>query len=125
MAHAISNRVPTARSCAAPGSPDDTVRLDATRDPARSCNAVLCYALGPAVSGVPERIPPGRGGEVRLTDAPRGPASDGTVHGAAFDGPRHDTGDKAHHLRTVVRPACDRPGPPIRDRSSCPGHGSS
>lgn len=33
----------------------------------------------------------------------------GTVHGVVFKGLRHDTGDKADHLRTVVRMACERP----------------
>ncbi len=66
------------------------------------------YVLDPAVFGVLERTPPGRGGEIQLTDALQDMASGGTVHGVVFDGLRYDTGDKADHLRTVVRPACDR-----------------
>lgn len=33
-------------------------------------------------------------------------AAGGTVHGVVFNGLRHDTGDEADYLRTVVRPAC-------------------
>ncbi|MDL5200228.1 hypothetical protein [Streptomyces sp. ALI-76-A] len=36
-------------------------------------------------------------------------AAGGPVHGAAFGGLRHGTGGTADHLRTMVRPACDRP----------------
>lgn len=67
------------------------------------------YVHDPAVFGVLERTPPGRGGEIQLTDVLREPAAGGTVHGVLFDGLRYDTGDKAGYLRTVVRLACARP----------------
>ncbi|MEU6308707.1 UTP--glucose-1-phosphate uridylyltransferase GalU [Streptomyces chartreusis] len=67
------------------------------------------YVLDPAVFGVLERTPPGRGGEIQLTDALQDLAAGGTVHGVVFDGLRYDTGDKADYLRTVVRLACERP----------------
>ncbi|MFF3914473.1 UTP--glucose-1-phosphate uridylyltransferase GalU [Streptomyces sp. NPDC001852] len=67
------------------------------------------YVLDPAVFDVLERTPPGRGGEIQLTDALQDLAADGTVHGVVFGGLRYDTGDKADYLRTVVRLACARP----------------
>lgn len=67
------------------------------------------YVLDPAVFDTLERTPPGRGGEIQLTDALQELAAGGTVHGVVFDGLRYDTGDKADYLRTVVRLACDRP----------------
>jgi UTP--glucose-1-phosphate uridylyltransferase len=70
---------------------------------------LIRYVLDPAVFPVLERTPPGRGGEIQLTDAPQEMAADGTVHGVVFTGLRHDTGDKADYLRTVVRMACERP----------------
>ncbi|WBO67710.1 UTP--glucose-1-phosphate uridylyltransferase GalU [Streptomyces camelliae] len=74
------------------------------------------YVLDPAVFDVLERTPPGRGGEIQLTDALQDLAAGGTVHGVVFGGLRYDTGDKADYLRTVVRLACDRPdlGPEFR-----------
>ncbi|MFJ5971893.1 UTP--glucose-1-phosphate uridylyltransferase GalU [Streptomyces sp. NPDC093060] len=74
------------------------------------------YVLDPAVFDVLERTPPGRGGEIQLTDALQDLAAGGTVHGVVFDGLRYDTGDKADYLRTVVRLACARPdlGPEFR-----------
>ncbi|MGW3286693.1 UTP--glucose-1-phosphate uridylyltransferase GalU [Streptomyces sp. NPDC001002] len=66
------------------------------------------YVLDPSVFATLEHTPPGRGGEIQLTDALQQLAAEGTVHGVVFEGLRYDTGDKADYLRTVVRLACDR-----------------
>jgi UTP--glucose-1-phosphate uridylyltransferase len=71
------------------------------------------YVLDPAVFDVLERTPPGRGGEIQLTDAlttlATMPAeSGGGVHGVLFRGRRYDTGDRLDYLRTVVRLASER-----------------
>ncbi|WP_020575959.1 UTP--glucose-1-phosphate uridylyltransferase GalU [Actinopolymorpha alba] len=71
------------------------------------------YVLAPEVFDVLRDTPPGRGGEIQLTDALRtlaGRSRDegGPVHGVLFRGRRYDTGDKADYLRTIVRLACDR-----------------
>ncbi len=72
------------------------------------------YVCDPAVFGVLRETPPGRGGEIQLTDAlrtlataDRGVAGDG-VHGVLFRGRRYDTGNKLDYLRTMVRFACER-----------------
>ncbi|WCD95337.1 UTP--glucose-1-phosphate uridylyltransferase GalU [Streptomyces sp. HUAS 31] len=81
-----------------------------SREDAPSHYAVIGrYVLDPAVFGVLESTPPGRGGEIQLTDALQELAAGGTVQGVVFDGLRYDTGDKADYLRTVVRLACERP----------------
>ncbi|MGW5774134.1 UTP--glucose-1-phosphate uridylyltransferase GalU [Streptomyces longwoodensis] len=102
--------------CAAvgPAGEDGVVRVTGlvekpTRAQAPSRYAVIGrYVLDPAVFDVLERTPPGRGGEIQLTDALQELAVAGTVHGVVFDGLRYDTGDKADYLRTVVRLACAR-----------------
>ncbi|REF35772.1 UTP--glucose-1-phosphate uridylyltransferase GalU [Thermasporomyces composti] len=71
------------------------------------------YVLTPEVFDILRETPPGRGGEIQLTDAlrtlARRPESDGgPVHGVLFRGRRYDTGDKADYLRAIVRLACDR-----------------
>ncbi|MGY5009098.1 UTP--glucose-1-phosphate uridylyltransferase GalU [Streptomyces sp. 900105755] len=67
------------------------------------------YILDPAVFPVLRRTPPGRGGEIQLTDAIRTLALQGhPVHGVVFSGRRYDTGDRADYLRAVVRIAADR-----------------
>ena len=93
---------------------DDAVRVNGlvekpSRADAPSRYAVIGrYVLDPAVFDTLERTPPGRGGEIQLTDALQELAAGGTVHGVVFAGLRYDTGDKADYLRTVVRLACDR-----------------
>ncbi|TNY37293.1 UTP--glucose-1-phosphate uridylyltransferase GalU [Thermomonospora catenispora] len=72
------------------------------------------YICDPAVFAVLENTPPGRGGEIQLTDALRTlagtPAEQGGgVHGVLFRGRRYDTGNKLEYLRTVVQFASERP----------------
>ena len=72
------------------------------------------YVCDPAVFGVLEHTPPGRGGEIQLTDALKelaktDPADGGGVYGVLFRGRRYDTGNKIDYLRTLVQFACERP----------------
>ncbi|GAB3398941.1 UTP--glucose-1-phosphate uridylyltransferase [Flindersiella endophytica] len=71
------------------------------------------YVLAPEIFDVLRKTPPGRGGEIQLTDAllelaGRDQSDGGPVHGVLFRGRRYDTGDKADYLRAIVRLACDR-----------------
>jgi UTP--glucose-1-phosphate uridylyltransferase len=75
------------------------------------------YVLSPQIFPALRETPPGRGGEIQLTDALRSLAIAGEpTHGVVFRGRRYDTGDRADYLRAVVRLACDRPdiGPGFR-----------
>ena len=78
------------------------------------------YVLTPAVFDVLRETPPGRGGEIQLTDALRTLArcapSCGPVHGVVFRGRRYDTGDRLDYLKAVVRLAGERDdlGPDFR-----------
>ena len=79
------------------------------------------YVLDPAVFDVLRETPPGRGGEIQLTDALRELATrdgsdGGPVHGVLFKGRRYDTGDRADYLRAIVRLAAERDelGPEFR-----------
>jgi UTP--glucose-1-phosphate uridylyltransferase len=72
------------------------------------------YVCDPEIFDVLEKTPPGRGGEIQLTDAlltlaGRPAAEGGPVHGVLFRGRRYDTGNKLDYLRTVVQFAADRP----------------
>lgn len=69
------------------------------------------YVLPPAVFEVLERTPPGKGGEIQLTDAlqelatdPDGPG----VVGVVFRGRRYDTGDRVDYIKAIVQLAVDR-----------------
>jgi UTP--glucose-1-phosphate uridylyltransferase len=78
------------------------------------------YVLAPEIFEALRHTPPGRGGEIQLTDAIEaltGRDSDGgPVHGVVFRGRRYDTGDKSDYLKSIVRLACDRDdlGPDFR-----------
>ncbi|MFB7380337.1 UTP--glucose-1-phosphate uridylyltransferase GalU [Kitasatospora purpeofusca] len=79
------------------------------------------YVLDPSVFDVLRDTPPGRGGEIQLTDALRElttrPAdTGGQVHGVLFKGRRYDTGDRSDYLRAIVRLASEREdlGPEFR-----------
>jgi UTP--glucose-1-phosphate uridylyltransferase len=75
------------------------------------------YVLAPTVFDALRETPPGRGGEIQLTDGLRRLAAAGEpVHGVVFRGRRYDTGDRGDYLRAVVRLACERPdiGPAFR-----------
>jgi UTP--glucose-1-phosphate uridylyltransferase len=71
------------------------------------------YVLDPSVFDVLERTPPGRGGEIQLTDALQelatSDAAGGGVHGVVFRGRRYDTGDRLDYLKAVVRLGMEHP----------------
>ncbi|MFC4910938.1 UTP--glucose-1-phosphate uridylyltransferase GalU [Actinomadura gamaensis] len=98
---------------------DDVVKItDLVEKPARDeapSNWIIIgrYVCDPAVFDVLEKTPPGRGGEIQLTDALRTladtPAEEGGgVYGVKFRGRRYDTGNKLEYLRTVVQFASER-----------------
>jgi UTP--glucose-1-phosphate uridylyltransferase len=71
------------------------------------------YVCDPAVFEVLQNTPPGRGGEIQLTDALKmlakmSVADGGGVHGILFRGRRYDTGNKLDYIRTLVQFACER-----------------
>ena len=71
------------------------------------------YVLSPAVFDVLRKTPPGRDGEIQLTDALQTLASmpteqGGGVHGVIFRGRRYDTGDRLDYLKAVVQLGSDR-----------------
>ncbi|HEX5493791.1 MAG TPA: UTP--glucose-1-phosphate uridylyltransferase [Mycobacteriales bacterium] len=107
-----------------PDRPGDVVRItDLVEKPdpdtAPSDLAIIGrYVLPPRIFDALAKTPPGRGGEIQLTDALRALAEAGEpVHGVIFTGRRYDTGDQIDYLRTVVRLACEREdiGPGFRN----------
>jgi UTP--glucose-1-phosphate uridylyltransferase len=97
---------------------DDVVRITGLvekPDPAEAPSTLAIigrYVLAPQIFDVLRDTPPGRGGEIQVTDAINTLASrsdaGGPVHGVIFRGRRYDTGDKADYLKAIVQLACDR-----------------
>ena len=106
-----------------PAEGDDVVRVNdlvekPSPDDAPSNLAIIGrYVLAPSIFDTLRDTPPGRGGEIQITDALRRQVRDGQpVHGVVFRGRRYDTGDRADYLKAIVRLACERPdiGPDFR-----------
>jgi UTP--glucose-1-phosphate uridylyltransferase len=66
------------------------------------------YVLPGEVFGVLERTPPGRGGEIQLTDALQSMAEKQPLVGVILDAPRYDAGDKLGFLKATVQLAAER-----------------
>lgn len=66
------------------------------------------YVLSPTVFEVLRHTPPGRGGEIQLTDALQELTGLEPVHGVVFRGRRFDTGDRLEYLKTVIQLASER-----------------
>jgi UTP--glucose-1-phosphate uridylyltransferase len=74
------------------------------------------YVLSPRIFECLERTPPGKGGEVQLTDALRCLNQLERLHGYVFEGTRYDIGDKLGWLKATFEMALDDPelGPELR-----------
>ncbi len=98
----------------------DLVEKPALEDAPSRYAVIGRYVLDAAVFDVLKQTPPGRGGEIQLTDAlrelARGSAPGGPVHGVLFSGRRYDTGDRGDYLKAIVRLAAERDdlGPDFR-----------
>ncbi|MET0806548.1 MAG: UTP--glucose-1-phosphate uridylyltransferase GalU [Lacisediminihabitans sp.] len=78
------------------------------------------YVLQPQVFDILAHTPPGKGGEIQLTDALQTLAANeslaGGVYGVVFRGRRYDTGDRLDYIKAIVQLAVDREdlGPELR-----------
>ncbi len=85
---------------------------------APSKNAIIGrYILTPAIFEKIEKLKPGAGGELQLTDAIKALIGEEKVYGYAFEGIRHDAGDKLGMLQATVDFALKREdlGPKFRE----------
>ncbi len=75
------------------------------------------YILTPRIFDMLEKIKPGTGGELQLTDGIRALLAYEKVYGFSYEGKRHDAGDKLGFLKATVEFALKRDdlGPPFRE----------
>ncbi len=66
------------------------------------------YVFTPDIFDHIERTPPGRGGEIQLTDAMASLADDAGVNGIVFETGRYDVGNKTDYVRAVLELALER-----------------
>jgi UTP--glucose-1-phosphate uridylyltransferase len=74
------------------------------------------YVFTPEIFDMLERVQPGVGGEIQLTDAIGYLLADQTVYGFVFGEGRYDIGKKLDYLRATVELAIEREdlGPEFR-----------
>ncbi len=75
------------------------------------------YILTPRIFDMLEKITPGSGGELQLTDGIKALLQYEKVYGFSYTGRRHDAGDKLGFLKATVEYALKRDdlGPPFRE----------
>lgn len=75
------------------------------------------YILTPDIFELIERTPPGKGGEIQITDALEIQAQQGHCYGLRFDGIRYDTGNPLGLVTTNIAYALKRPelAPALRE----------
>ena len=67
------------------------------------------YILRPEIFSILSNLPPGRGGEIQLTDGLSQLVKERKVFGCEFEGDRYDIGDKFGFVRATVAYALKRP----------------
>jgi UTP--glucose-1-phosphate uridylyltransferase len=72
------------------------------------------YILRPEIFGILAALPPGKGGEIQLTDGLSQLVAERKVYGCEFTGDRYDIGDKFGFVRATVAYALKRPD--LRDK---------
>ncbi len=74
------------------------------------------YVFTPEIFDALDRVKPGAGGEIQLTDAMALLLQDQTIYGHVFEKGRYDIGDKLDYLRATVELAIEREdfGPQFR-----------
>jgi len=67
------------------------------------------YVLPPEIFPILEKTPPGKGGEIQLTDGLQQLARKMPLHGLQFEGNRYDAGEQAGFVQATVAFALKRP----------------
>jgi UTP--glucose-1-phosphate uridylyltransferase len=100
----------------AAGSPIDarTIRIERMvekprQDPPSNLAVIGRYVLPPSIFGILERVKPGVGGEIQLTDALAVLAREEGLLGYRFEGERYDAGDRFGYLKANIMYALKRP----------------
>ena len=87
----------------------DTVEKPAAKDAPSQLAIIGRYLLRPEIFSILEKLPPGRGGEIQLTDALARLVGERGLYGYEFVGDRYDVGDKFGFVRATVAYAMKRP----------------
>ncbi len=76
-------------------------------DPPSNLAIIGRYILDPEIFSILERLPPGGGGEIQLTDALQETVRQSELYAYTFKGKMYDVGDKLGYLKAVVELALE------------------
>lgn len=88
---------------------DGTVEKPAAKDAPSRMAIIGRYVLRPEIFTILEKLPPGRGGEIQLTDGLSRLVQEREIYGCEFLGDRYDIGDKFGFVRATIAYAMKRP----------------
>jgi UTP--glucose-1-phosphate uridylyltransferase len=91
-----------------------TVEKPAAKDAPSRMAIIGRYVLRPEIFTILQNLPPGRGGEIQLTDGLAELVRERKIFGCEFVGERYDIGDKFGFVRATVAYALKRPD--LKDR---------
>ena len=87
----------------------DLVEKPAVEDAPSNIAILGRYIISPEIFDILEDTPPGKGGEIQLTDALKVLTTKEAMYAYIFEGRRHDVGDKQGFLEATVEFALKRP----------------
>jgi UTP--glucose-1-phosphate uridylyltransferase len=85
-----------------------TVEKPAAKDAPSQMAIIGRYVLRPEIFSILQKLPPGRGGEIQLTDGLARLVQERKIFGCEFTGDRYDIGDKFGFVRATVAYALKR-----------------
>jgi UTP--glucose-1-phosphate uridylyltransferase len=86
-----------------------TIEKPAAKDAPSRMAIIGRYVLRPEIFSILQKLPPGRGGEIQLTDGLTQLVRERKIYGCEFLGDRYDIGDKFGFVRATVAYALKRP----------------
>jgi len=86
-----------------------TVEKPSAKDAPSRMAIIGRYVLRPEIFSILQKLPPGKGGEIQLTDGLAQLVRERKVYGCEFLGDRYDSGEKFGFVRATVAYALKRP----------------
>jgi UTP--glucose-1-phosphate uridylyltransferase len=87
---------------------DDMIEKPSREEAPSNLGILGRYIITPDIFNILENTPPGKGGEIQLTDALKTLLEKRVVYGYDFEGKRYDVGNKMGFLKTTVELALAR-----------------
>jgi len=91
-------------------SVEDIIEKPSLEEAPSDIGTVGRYILTPEIFDCIKETPPGKGGEIQLTDAIRLLIKKEDVYAYKFDGRRYDAGDKFGYVKAIINLALEREG---------------